>query len=330
MPEITLVNTPMPISSTTSNASDARSRAIQQLMGSTPAVDQNNVSAEEMGAIKAPSQGQDSGQNDTSEASQASKSEDPPLSQQYAVLARKEKALRARAVQQDQALRAREAALQARETELTSKAQQDLSNYISKDELKRNAYGKLTELGLTYDELTQQAIASQSPEAQYYARLREEMQDEIRQVREEQAKSRQTFEEQQTAAYQQAVNQIKSEVNQLVKTDPSYETIKATGSMRDVVELIEKTFQEDGTLLTVEQAADAVEDYLVEEALKLAGTKKVQSRLGSMKSQSSSTPVASGQSQQANQMKTLTNAVSNTRPLSAKERAIAAFKGQLK
>lgn len=304
-------------------------------MGTTPQVNQNNISPEERGAITSQvpenkeTHSSVEGQDTQSEATPPTvPSKEVPLSTQYAALARKEKALRSAQIAQETQFKQREAALQAREQELTNKPSFDPTKYISIDDLKQDAYGNLTRIGVAYDDISQQAIAAQSPEAQAFQRYRVQMEGELQKVRDEQAKIRQSSEQQQAQAYQQAVNQIRNEANQLVTADPTYETIKATNSVSDVVELIERTFKEEGTLLTVEQAAQAVEDYLVDEALKLAGIKKIQAKLRpaapNTAAQATTNPV-----QSAPQMKTLTNAVGSTRPLTAKERALLAFKGEL-
>ena len=321
MPIITPVESPS-ANSAPSSATDARARAIAALQGNVPVQNPSSISPEESGAIRR------SANSDTveqpSEVTEP-ESKEAPLSPQYAALARKEKAIRAKAIAQEQSFKAREAALIAREAELTSKSNPSLDNYISKDKLKENAFGVLSELGLTYDQLTEQAIAQQSPEWQMFSQMRQEMQEELRKVREEQAESRKSFEQQQAQAYQQALSQIRNETKNLVNSDPSYEAIKATGSVNDVVELIERTFNEEGRLLTVEEAASAVEEYLTEEATKLSRLGKIQKRLEQAKQPSTKT-----QPSAANQMKTLTNSVGAQKPLSARERALLAFKNELK
>jgi len=304
----------------------SRDRAIAALMGSAPQVDQNSVSPEEMKAVSGKTDTkEDLSSKDNREATQSTPSEgeeakDQPLSSQYAVLARKEKALRAKAAQQEQALKAREAALAAREAEITNKASFDPSKYISIDDIRSNAYATLAKLGISYDDISEQAIAAQSPEAQAYARMRSEIQEELRTLREEQDRTRKQIEDSQSQQYQQALKQITLEVRDLVSKDPNFETVKQANATKDVVELIERTFQEEGKLLTVEEATQAVEDYLVEEALKLSNIKKVRDRLSAN----------SEKQQQTIQMKTLTNSVGAQKPLSARERALLAFKGELK
>lgn len=323
MPTITPVASPTPTQTVTTNTSSARDRAISALMGATPAVNQNAVSAEEMSALTS---GRDdtleASSKDTSEATHSTSSEevkDEPLSSQYAQLAKRERAIRQKASEQDRAFKAREAALAAREAELAKSPSIDNSKYISIDDLKGNAFGILSKLGISYDDISEQAIAAQSPEAQALSRVRQEVQDEIRALREEQENTRKQIEQSQSAAYQQAIRQITNEVKDLVTSDPNFETVKQAGATKDVVELIERTFNEEGRLLTVEEATQAVEDYLVEEALKFSRIKKVQERL------KPATPTKQPQG-----LKTLTNSMGAQKPLSARDRALLAFKGELK
>lgn len=345
MPTITVIDKPSPQTIQTSNSSSSRDKAIATLLGNssnptgnaqaTSVSDPSNVAVEDLqtrqnDTVVDPTQTSTEEVTQTAATTTETEEEAPtPLSTQYAILARKEKALRAKAIATEQSLKAREAALTAREAEIQSKSNQDLSNYISKDKLRQNAFGTLTELGLTYDDISQQALAAQSPDAQAIRQIREEVAEELKTLREEQAKTRQTFEQQQAESYKQAVNQIRIETRQLVNADPSYETVKAANAINDVVELIERTFKEDGTLLTVEQAAQAVEEHLVEEAFKFSQLGKIQERLKKASATTQTVPKAQSQATQQVQIKTLTNAVGSTRPLSARERALLAFKGEL-
>lgn len=313
--------------------------------GPTPApqeyavADPNNISPEEMSAVKPhqPDKGVISEQAETEtqqEPSQDPQTEekpkvDPVLSKQFAQLARQEKALRIKQQQQDQALKTREQALAAREAELNGKPQFDSTKYISRDDLKQNTLRQLAEAGITYEELTQQ-ILNTSPTDPRTEAIISKQDARIAQLEaklEEQVKSQS---ENQQQAYNAAVKQIEADTKALVQMDPNFETIKATNSVRDVVDLIERVYKKDGILLSVEEAAQEVEDYLVEEAMKISKIGKIKSRL---EKAGQPAPVQSRQAQKPQTqpvMKTLTNAASSSRQLSAKERAILAFKGELK
>lgn len=321
---------------------DSRAKAIAAFNQSQPAPVQNpsQVSAEEMTAITGTS-----GQSDRSEplveetapveAPLKAPVEDPALSRQFAQLARQEKALRAKAQQQEQQYKAREEALKAREAELAGKTQVDPKSYYTKDQIKQDYLQVLLDAGVPVEEAVQQLVnTSQAP---IDPRLRSQMQQLQAKIQEleEQNKSSQTkAQEAQTQQYQAAVKQIEQDARNLVKNDPAFDIIRSTNSVSDVVELITETFNKDGILLSVEEAAEQVENYLEEQALKLAKIPKVQKRYSTM-SGTSTTAAQPGKTPgkvqgQPQPMKTLTNATSSTRQLSAKERAVLAFKGELK
>lgn len=324
-----------PVSSQTqsqSAPSDARAKAIAAFNATaqaaqSPVLDQNQVSPEEMSAITPPSV-----QTDTIDAVEAPKEvtkpstpEEPALSSQYAQLARKEKAFRA----QVNAVKAQEAQLRAREEAIKAKESEYQSQYVPKDRIAKDPLKVLQEQGYTSDQITQLLLNAPDPAQQAQQTVMDELRAEIRALRDAQDATNKTYQDNQTQSYQQAVNQIRNDAKQLVTADPTFETIKATNSVEDVVELITKTFEKDGVILSVEDAANAVEEYLVEEALKIARLDKIQKRLAPKQTQAP-TQQAAQKPQAPQQAKTLTSTMGTSRPLTAKERAILAFKGELK
>jgi hypothetical protein len=86
--------------------------------------------------------------------------------------------------------------------------------------------------------------------------------------------------------------------------------------------------------MTVEEAAQEVENYLLEEALKVQRINKIQQRL---KTAAPSAPAAkqtpqpqTQQQTQPRETKTLSNSMGTQGRLSARERAMLAFEGKLK
>lgn len=326
----------------TTPAQTARERALNAFMKPVtqaqvqaqahPVSNPTNVSPEEMSAIVPPTS-EDSRQtsNSVETSSEAPKAEtkgtEETLSSQYAILARKEKALRLR----DQQLRQKEATIKAQEdaarAALAPKAPTfDESKYVSRDKLAQDPFSVLAELGLSYDQLTNLALNAPKPEEVALKNQLAALRAEIDSLKGEQNNTKKSWEDQQQASYKQAVNQIRQETQQLVSRDPAFETIRETKSVGDVVELIERTFNEDGILLSVEEAAQQVEEYLVDEAMKLTKIKKIQQRL-----QPAAKPAAKATEapKQQQPMKTLTNSVSSSRQLTARERALLAFEGKL-
>ncbi len=101
------------------------------------------------------------------------------------------------------------------------------------------------------------------------------------------------------------------------------------------MKLIEETYQKDGILLSVEEAAQEVENYIVEQGLnKLSKIEKIKKRLaensGAVNPPAKQVKTETQANPEKTQMKTLTNASSGARKLSARDRAILAFKGELK
>lgn len=331
----------------TSAAADSRARAIAMLSGNqSPVQNQNAISAEEVKAIK-PTEDEvneeSAGQLDASEATNSGESEqaapeetkveDPALSRQFAQLARQEKALRLKAQQQEQAWKAKEQALAAREAEMQAQLDQYKTGYVSREQLKADPFSVLNDNGLTYEQLTEQLLNPVQRDPRMEATI-SKLEAKIKELEAKTEDTGKQYKQQQADAYQAAVRQIEADVKSLVQSDPEFETIKATNSMKDVVELITQTYDKDGVLLTVEEAAKEVESYLMEEALKLAQISKIKSRMAQNSASSSqaaaSKPASVNQPKQQQPMKTLTNAASGSRQLSARERALLAFKGELK
>lgn len=313
-----------------SKAQDARAKAIAMLSGSAPQGSQELPPAE---VVQSQAQQNVSGQASPSEPSSSESvaettpaKKEEPLSSQYAVLARKEKQLRIKAQQQELAFKQREEAIRQRESEYGKKDQDYSSNYISKDRLKQDPLGTLSEMGMTYDEITQLAL-SQPQIDPALNKVIQELKMQIKELKGENEGTRKSITDQQTQSYNEALRHISLEAKDLVKNDSRFETIRETGQLSEVVDLIKKTFDQDGILLTVEEAAQAVEDELVEEAMKISRLSKIQQKI---KAATEQTPKPTVDAKKTTEMKTLTNAVSSSRQLSARERALLAFKGELK
>jgi hypothetical protein len=235
------------------------------------------------------------------------------LSPKFAALARKERAIRS----QQQALKQREEAFKAKESEYESK-------YVPKERLSQDTLGVLQEMGISYDQLTTALLNQGNQEPPEIREIRAE----LKKLREEQTSTKKTAEESQTKAYEQAITTIRNQAKMLVDSNENFETIKATGSEEMIVDHIKEEFDKTGIVLSVEEAAQFIEDALVEDAFKYSQLKKVQARLNPA-------PVEQEVAQKSEpQLKTLTAQVSaSSKPMTNKERrerAIAAFRGQLK
>jgi len=345
--KLTSVASPHQVKQVTTDNTAAKARAVAKLTQSSapqqvqqsPVHNPTNVSPEELSAItpnipapqidastttvetqaEAPSQSQDTQQ-------------EPKLdkaSSEYQLLARKERQLRAKFQQEQQKIKAEAGKWQQEKQELQKQIDELRQNTIPRSRLKDQAYQVLEEEGITYDSLTEQAISAQQRNPRYEAYINK-LESKLASMEEKITGQEKAAQEAQTQQYQAAVKQIRADVNDLVKSDQNFETIRTMRAQKDVVELIERTFNEEGRLMSVEEAAEEVENYLVDEYSKLAGLEKIKKRLQSSAQARGTDKQTPKQPPQQQPMKTLTNATSSSRTLSARERALLAFKGQLK
>ncbi len=223
-----------------------------------------------------------------------------PLSPQLAALAR-----------QRRALQVKEREIADREKALSTQAptQGDL---VSKARLKSDPVGVFLESGLTYDELAQAIMANDanSPVKALEAKIKalEEGLDKKLTDRDSQSE-------------QQVLAEMRREATQLTAEGDAFEMVRETRSVPQVMKLIERTYRETGEVLDVREALKLVEDELVKDGMRLAGLQKVQSQI---------VPRPAPQAPQQRQMRTLTNRDTAQVPMSAKQRALAAFAGTLK
>lgn len=315
----------------------------------TPVANPNQVAPEELSAIKAPTAPTEEldaqGQNLTnSESSQAptedTKAEDPQLTARLQQLAKRERAARFKIQQQEQALKSKEDAIAAKEAELAAREKAlDPNQYVSKQRLKQNTLDVMAENEISYDQVTEQYLQAPGKNPQTEAALNR-LAEENKQLRasiDEIKNGQKSAEENQ---YNQAIKQIERDATKLISSNDSYELIRNSGEVKEVVKLIEQTFKEEGYIMSVQEAAELVEKELEDRTIKFfEKTNKLKQRLAPKpnpaQQASAATQVAteqktSAQAQQTQPMKTLTNANSSTRQLSARERALLAFKGQLK
>lgn len=305
----------------------AFNQANQQAQSAQPVLDASNVSPEEMSAIIPATEQVEEIENKVEEQKPEEQSE---ISRKYAQLARQEKAFRDKVRQQEQAYKQRLAELEQKQQ--VKQPEVDMTKYRSIDQIKQDALQVLADAGVSYEELTQQ-ILNQTPRDPRMDKEVSELRQQIQELKQAKDDAKKWQEEQQTQQYQAAVKQIENDVKSLINSDPNFETIKATKSSKDVVDLITETYHKDGILMTVEEAAQQVEDYLVDEALKFTQINKIKQKLAASsatKQQAKPEQTPGKTDPKQPQMKTLTNQTGVSRQLSAKERAILAFKGELK
>lgn len=182
------------------------------------------------------------------------------LSPQLTALARKEAKIR----QQEQSIKAREDAINAKEAEIGS-----LSSF--KERLSKKDFAALDEQGISYEEWTNYLLSkgdSEKPEIQAIQKLTDEVQG-----------LKASQEAQINKQYEATVGQYRTDIKNLVEKDPEFATVKELKKEEYVLQHILETFETDGEVLTVEQAAKEIEDALVEDALTYTSLSKVKAKL---------------------------------------------------
>lgn len=224
--------------------------------------------------------------------------------------------------------RTRDREIKALRAELDAlKAPKPRSEADIREELKAQLLKDPTSLGLSYEQLSQTYLQQPSPEEQRFQALQQQIEAE----RSERSKLEQSIKDSQTKAFDGAIKQISSQVAQLVATDDAYEGIRVGGAQEAVVQLIKDTYQEDGTVLDVEEAAAAIEEQIVEQARAFSKLKKLQAVEVAPQAAEGNPQTQSPAPQKP--LTTLTNAmVQTSKPYLSKQermaRAVAAFNGQ--
>lgn len=367
--KLTRVDSPNSIKQVTTNETAAKAKAVaafnqnahppqaietpQQTPVNTPIpVDANNISVEEITAVSTQNQAQNRSDVAATTTEELPKEVTPPQeeakpdpSQQYQLLARKERQLRAKAQQQSDQIKAEREALKAHTASLEARIKELESSTISRQKLKERAFETLIEEGVSYDDITQQAIDSQQKNPRYEAYI-SRLEAKIEALETKTANNEKAQQDATTNQYNSALKQIEKDVSTLVRQNPNeYEMIAKTRSIRDVRDLIESTYKQGllktnaqhnqdweyapGEIMSTEEAATIVENHLAEEAWKLANTNKIKSRAGKQQATTPQPQKTQTQTKQPQPMKTLTNATSSSRTLSTRERAILAMEGKL-
>ena len=195
----------------------------------------------------------------------------------FAALSRKEKALRDKEAEYESKFEEMERLL----AEYESKAKEpevDWEQLFRRDPLRA-----LEEAGMGYDKLTELALndGKLTPEMQLAA-MREEIEGDYQRRFEELENKLAEKEKAEEEAYYNSVQEnFQEEIGNFVaQNQEKYELIEASQANDLVFDVIEEHYNETGNVLNIEEAADAVESYLEEEAHKFMKLKKISSRLG--------------------------------------------------
>lgn len=219
--------------------------------------------------------------------------ERPDFSRQFAALARKERALRQKEQEMASFSKQRE------QFEGNSTRLADLQKLA-----KENPAKLLGELGINYDELTQQVINEGNPtEEQKLRRQNEMLQERIQKIEDIYTKQREETEQYQIkAAHTQLVDNIKN----FVDDSNTFEMVQHHNAYSLVGEVMQQHYNTTKEVMEYGYAAKLVEDHFMAEAERYLGSSKLQARFRELdKPRESETPEAAEQA--VKRVKTLSN-----------------------
>lgn len=182
------------------------------------------------------------------------KKEDEPLSVRFAALTKREKMIQER----EKALKEREEKIKPME--------------LTKETVKKDPKGALESIEMSFEDFTKaylDQLDGKQPSVEdkvqeLYARI--EAKEKAEKEREELSKKQ---------AEEQAIEGFKAQIKETLAKDlDKYELINEAGVFEDVYEVIESYYEETGEILSIEKAAEHVENYLFEEGQKLLKAKK--------------------------------------------------------
>jgi len=212
------------------------------------------------------------------QASEPEKSDD--FSRKFAALSRREKEIRAKEAEYDKRI----AELEERLNSFNQKSEPEPEPELPIEyRLKKNPLKALEEMGLSYDKLTELALndGKLTPEMQMRL-MREELEGDYKKKFEElenRLLEKEKSDEQRR--YDDIQRGFKNEIDEYVNSNlDKYELIQANEANDIIYDVIEEHYNDTGRILDIEEAAEAVENYLEEEAEKLLKLGKLRSKFG--------------------------------------------------
>jgi len=210
------------------------------------------------------------------EAREPEKSDD--FSRKFAALSRREKEIRAKEVEYDKRIAELEERLGSFGKKPEPEPELPIEYRLKKDPLRA-----LEDMGLSYDKLTELALndGKLTPEMQMRL-MREELEGDYRKKFEELENrliEKEKSDEQRR--YDDIQRGFQNEIEDFVESNADrYELIKANEANDIIYDVIEEHYNDTGRILDIEEAAEAVESYLEEEAEKIFKLGKFRSKFG--------------------------------------------------
>lgn len=256
--------------------------------------------------------------SDTTEPTSEAPEDSKPLSPQFAALVKAKRALQVK----EREILAREEALKN-----GSQSTQDVNAF--KERIKADPLGLLFENGHTYETLIQIVEDMSKGGGPALTKVETELRKEMKLLKEELESSKKAQTDEKTQSEQRAMAHLQRQADHLIATDDNYQMIRETGSNKDVTDLITRVLKEDGETLEVKEALELIENDLLEESLKIARIKKVQTKLAPEPVITQQTaPANSNDGVRRQTMRTLTTRDNVSAVPSRRERAMAAALGK--
>lgn len=200
---------------------------------------------------------------------------DDKFAAKFAALGRKEKEIRER----EGRLKELEAKLQEQETTAGDKYKgyDDFDSRLAKDPL-----GVLAEKGLTYEQLTQMVLDSDGKPGldMRMGQLQKDIDNKYdTKLKELEARLAERDKKDEDSAAEASLGEFMTQLTTFVNDNEEYELIRANDSVDLVYTVIENHHTETGEVMTTKEAADAVENHLLEQAKKHLGLGKIKKLL---------------------------------------------------
>jgi hypothetical protein len=210
------------------------------------------------------------------EAREPEKSDD--FSRKFAALSRREKEIRAKEAEYDKRIAELEERLGSFGKKPEPEPELPIEYRLKKDPLRA-----LEDMGLSYDKLTELALndGKLTPEMQMRL-MREELEGDYKKKFEElenRLLEKEKSDEQRR--YDDIQRGFQNEIEDFVESNADrYELIQANEANDIIYDVIEEHYNDTGRILDIEEAAEAVENYLEEEAEKIFRLGKFRSKFG--------------------------------------------------
>lgn len=220
------------------------------------------------------------------------------------------------------ALSRKEKELKQKEAELENKLKEFQSADTLREQLKQNPVKMLEEMGITYQDITEMVLNEGNPTPEMLInKMKSEYEEKLESLRNEYLEDKKAEEE---AKYNAVIENFQQEIVEHVNSNEDYELIRAQDRADLVYDVIEEHYEETGRVLEINEAADAVEQYLLQEAKKLLKVKKLGGQLSDEEQQQLDDSGLENPSQKSEEKKsvTLTNNQTTTVP-NRRERALS-------